>query len=293
MTLVIARRLSRGVRVLSDLRVSHPEMRRNGLPHGVLKTVVLNPNVCACFAGSVGLGAHAIAELATNAGHLTAEQVVVALRLAHERSIERSEFLVAQAHPPRLWKISNGHVGDDEAAAWIGDFDAFERFQELFHGPALSFRPPPEFDPTGSHAEASQLMDAFRLVIADDQIESVGDARVVASADEDGFRYLPYMEIDNGLDPPSFTVGPGEEASLLRVGTAAIGAFAYSLLTPVDAGVGLVAVHVLQAALGFIYYPAASTDAIVYSSVTQAQLIDRIKADYGIEVGGFGFQVSI
>lgn len=291
MTLVIARATSRGIRILSDIRVSHPEERRHGLPYGVLKAVVLNENLCVCFAGSVALGAPAIAELARNGDAVTPAEAVAALRKAHQRNVPNSEFIVARRDPPGFWKIANDRVEDDQPATWIGDHTAFSRFQEIFLGPPLSHQLPPEFDPDGALREASQLMDAYRAVLDDATLDSVGDARVVVAGDADGFRYLPYMEIDNGLDPPSITAGPGEEVDLIRAGSAAIGAFAFSVLVPVNAGVGLVAMHVLQASLGFVYYPAESTEALILRDVTALELIDRIGERYGVVVSGILFGV--
>jgi hypothetical protein len=291
-TLVIARYSALGLRILSDLRVSHPEERRNGLPHGVLKAVVINRDVCACFSGSVGLGAPAIAELAREGTAITVEAAVAALHEAHQRNVGGSEFLVARCDPPQIWKIANGRVAGNEPAAWIGDYQAFARFQALYTGDPLSFQLPPEFDPDGHLRDATQLMDAFRLVVADPALDTVGDARVVVKGEEEGFAYLPYLELDNGLDPPAITAEAGQEVSLIQVGSAAIGAFAYSVLVPTARGIGLVAVHVHQASLGFVYYPAASEDAIIYRSVTQPQFIERVAADWGLEITGFGIQAS-
>jgi hypothetical protein len=295
-TLVLARRTALGVRVLSDIRVSHPEERRDGLPYGVLKAVLLNANVCACFAGSVGLGAPAVAELAQNGDGLSAEEAVKALDAVHQRNVENSEFVVARHNPPAIWKIANKRVQDGLTSAWIGDQAAFARFQELALSPSPSFPLPPGLDPDvqrqiSERQDFSKLSDAFRGVISDPALTSVGDLCVAVSPDPEGFSYLPYMEMDNGLNPPSLAVGPGEEVNLLRAGTAAIGAFAFSLLVPVDPGVGMVAVHVLQASLGYVYYPAASLEALVFKDVTAPKLIERIGETYGVVVSGILFGV--
>jgi hypothetical protein len=216
---------------------------------------------------------------------------VDALHAAHQRNVEDGEFVVARRSPPTIWKIANDNVECDQPTAWIGDHTAFVRPKEVFHGPSLSFPLPREFDPDGGRQVVAQLMDAFRVVLLDDTLDSVGDARVVVTADADGFRYLPYMEMDNGLNPPTLPASPGEEIDLLRPGTGAVGAFAYSVLVPVDAAIGLVAVHVLQASLGFVYYPAASIEAVVFRNVSAPQLIERINDLYGVLVSGILFGV--
>jgi hypothetical protein len=284
------------VRVLSDLRVSHPEERRHGLPHGMLKAVLLNEDVCVCLAGSVAVGAPAVAELARRGTRSGVDRVVTALYEAHQRHPDRTQFLVVCRDPIRFWKISDGAIEENKTSAWIGDHAAFSRFQELSLGPPLSprFKLPREIavkvDPEGDRDDLVQQMDAFRAVIGDQTIETVGDARVVVRGDDAaGFSYLPYMEMDNGLNPPAVHSAAGEEVNLLRAGSAAVGAYAYSLLVPVTPGLGAVGVHVLQANVGFFYYPAFAEDAVVYRSVDVHAFVAVVAADHGVELTGILF----
>ena len=296
MTLVVARRSSFGVHVLSDLRISHPEERRDGLPHGALKAVLLNEDVCACFAGSLALGGDAIAELARQGDGLDADGATSALYEVHKAHSDRTEFLVVCRSPVRFLKVAERAIEESETSAWIGDHAAFSAFQALCLGPPLSprFELPPEVaarvDPQGDRDDFVQQMDALREVIADPSIETVGDARVVVRGNEaEGFGYRPYMEMDNGLDPPAIHAVGGEEVNILRAGTAAIGAYAYSVLVPKSPGVGVLGVHVLQANLGFLYHPAVSETAAVYSSVTPQEFIAAVVHEHGVELTGIVF----
>ena len=63
MTLVVARVLNEKILVLSDTRVTFTTARYRPAPHLVLKVAILNPDVCAAFAGDVDRAQMAISSV--------------------------------------------------------------------------------------------------------------------------------------------------------------------------------------------------------------------------------------
>lgn len=143
MTLVVAHRISYGVWLAADMRVTNPAAARpvSSYSTAVLKLLILHPKLCVAFAGGpVEAALDAIRALDVGPeSNIGAMQVGERLLEAHLHLDQSADFIVAGVSPTALLVIKDGTLTCDPSSAWIGDPDAFAEFQAVFTGAALWF----------------------------------------------------------------------------------------------------------------------------------------------------------
>ena len=259
MTLVVARRTERSVRLFADLRVTDRNAIESGYVVGMLKPVVLGPDLCVAFAGRVGPAIVALRSLAsTGVNGRELDEVRQLLLDAHRQSDGDTEFLVAPSvtAPGGLDRIAADGIETDLPATWIGDRNAFDLYQRVYHADRFDIPLPDELADQREEFELQSKMGrAMDAVVRDDSITTVGEIVVPAASTvkEPGFSYLESVGMWVGQDQE---IGP--EWTPIRMGGAAEGGFGYSVLVPEEPGVGAIGIHFFQGRLGLYYDPLRS-----------------------------------
>jgi hypothetical protein len=285
MTLVVARSLGDAVVVVSDLRVTDRHEMRRGYPFAVLKAVTISPTLCVAFAGPVERaldGLRAAADLADG----SFDSVVA--RLAGFLPAGRAdgpEFLIVSSQPPRIARLRAGSIEDHQPASWIGDIDAFEEFQRLAgrrdSRPIAGLTPRQQFVGRVEAAFSDLLDGVLRDALKEPSIPSVGEASVtIASGDDGAFRYLARTFAHASATTTN------AQPTVLKVGTAAQGGFAYSVLTPTQPGQGAIGIYFYQGRLGLLYHPLQDRYPIPYSGVTAQDFRLAVSRDHAIDLQG-------
>lgn len=291
MTLVVADIWPSGrVRVVADLRVTDAHELRRGYPSAVLKNVILGPQMVVAFAGNVALATHTLRSLPSRPGE--ADAVLSALLEASKLGGSGKsgvDFIVAVGDQG-LWCVTNKGVESDQTSAWLGDVQAFDLYQQAYHGTSVA-EPirVPGISPAGAiPIDAQELEGLIRMSNAltslqfDRSVESVGEAFVTATSSKDGFRYEAqvYLAADHEQ------VITGAQWVPADWGTVATGGFGYCVLVPTGSGTGVIGLHFPHAGLGLLYHPLAQDEAFSYNRVAHGEFRDAVLRDHGISIDG-------
>jgi hypothetical protein len=131
-SLIVAAATETGPTIVSDTHVAAAHGVAPSYRTDTLKTVVISPDLCVCFAGEVELGLGAVRQAArTISSSGSADSVVDLLEELLMDSSRDAEFLVARSGGGwQLARITRGGIEVSLMNAWIGDRAAFERFQQ-------------------------------------------------------------------------------------------------------------------------------------------------------------------
>jgi hypothetical protein len=289
MTLIAARVTPRGVWLTSDMRIIDPGASGvAGFFGAALKLVLLGPELCIAYAGRQATAIAAIRRL-----HRQRSSPAAAVDHLLEVHLEDPavDFLVAALGPQSLTAIKDG-AAEQAETAWLGDPEAFGRYQELFHGEHLL--PPSEgLDPLqkADLDVAVTMNDAMQdLVLADPDPwspqpshPSVGEASVtVGPRVPDGF--FGYHRFSSYVAPFGVTLPSGASLSSTEHGT-----FTMSILTPLEAGVAAIGLHFREGSLGILYAPLATESGERperLCPVTLEEFIGEVESRFGIRLVG-------
>jgi len=284
MSLIVARRIDNEVRIITDTKITDDLILHQTLLGGKLKCVVVSPTCCVCFAGIVALAEEALSPILD--GEICDRQRITTHLLQHHRASKGEiDFIVASLDEPvaAIDRITEGELEMNLISAWIGDQPAFNTYQRCYH--ADLGRSAASVSLEESFEIASRMSDAFKAVIEDHRHASVGDfALTVTSrpAQSDGFRYLcragafGFRSVSNTTTPTSLLQSLGAEG----------GSFHYTVLVPTIAGVGAVAVHLLEGKVGAFFYPAQCWSPTVFKNVGVDQFVQAIARRFGVNVDG-------
>jgi hypothetical protein len=275
MTLIVGLRTADSIQLLSDTRISHPDVTQVEEIPGRLKVVVIRRDLCVAYAGSANAGIDAIRGLSG----LTSTEAIDCLRQVNIDSGDAIDFIVGSTRPaPLLVKIQAGHATEVVSESWIGDAEAAAVFQHSKdHAPV-----PPDavdFEPL------VRSLRAFQAVIGDSAAPTVAGLHIRAASTAAGFSYLDEARAYY----PSQTILSGV-ATPLSFGAAADGGFAYTLLVPREACVPIVAVHFFQGRLGYVYAPLEADRPERVLAVSHDALRKHVRERYGVEVQGIQFE---
>ncbi|SRR6266542_6581371 len=135
MSLIVARKQGNQLAIVSDTKLTYPNEdikgQKNNPSEGVIKTVIINPNLCVSFAGDIDYAEKAIKELNNN--H-SIEETIKILEKYHNRSDYKTEFLVCAGKPSPIIHKIKVNESKDVHSSWIGDIKAFSSFQENLMG---------------------------------------------------------------------------------------------------------------------------------------------------------------
>lgn len=277
MTLVVGRIIQSGIRVDSDSKITDPNIvsNRNNIFSGILKTIILNPNISVSYAGGVETAQKAIEELyALNTFEINKVKSLL-LKINMESEYDTDFLIASLENQPLLYKISNGKIEPSNTFHWIGDINGFNLFQKEFL-PKLN-----SFDPkhiTTIHS------NAFEKVIENGEIESVGGFHITVHRTKFGLEYLFKMKIITG-QPTSVTL-IGNDTKTIPFGNAQTGAFSFSYLKSDNPFLPAIGIHFPMGNFGTLYFPKISRKIIFFKKVDPFEFAEIVKTEYKINLTG-------
>jgi hypothetical protein len=234
--------------------------------------VTLNRDVCVAYAGTAD---HSVDIIRGADPTFTAEAAVEYFHAVHTKASGSVDFIVGCASTCSLFSIREGRVEAAQQECWIGDRDAFDEYQRR----ELVARVPQGIPSEMEHF--SRAIHAFMNVVQEREVPTVGGLAIRAGSTPEGWVYL-----DQALAYyPSQTI-PSGVTTPLSFGGRAEGGFAYSLLVPRVAGIPVVAVHVFQGSLGFIYAPLRADKPIQLANVSHDDLRREVLQRFKVAVDG-------
>jgi hypothetical protein len=310
MTLVVANRIERGIRLIGDSKITDRNAIVRSELTGALKIIILEPRVCVAFSGGINRGIDAIRRLHARQ-RIALDQRLdpsdVQNLLSEAAQDGGVEFLIATVAPRALMRVrADGAMPADQL--WIGDHDAFKTYQRHFHEPTgmairahaespeeaaffeqVARTSPETFRAPGLNAAeredfalAARMQQAMDDVIADPSVPTVdGFAIHVKGDDERGFRYQSRGAQFGGFPQ---TLTPGVETQLRFGKPASAGGYGYTYFIPAEPGVGAVGIHFPQGRIGALFHPLVEDKPIPYRNVDQREFVSAVKKDYEVQL---------
>lgn len=286
MTLVIGKVSSRNtIRIFSDTAITDDlTTKRTKYLDGVVKTVIYTEKISISFAGTNVYADEVMNLLFAHSNKLDIRVLIPFLFNFHKQKNEDIEFLIGniQYNAVGFIKISGGNCEINEKSSWIGDYEAFCRFQKEFH-----------LLQSNKSAEQSLFKiteDAFLSVILDTEIRTVYGPIVVVEDTPNG---LEYMLKTHAIRDRSciITITP-MSMHKLDFGTAKEGSFSYSCFTSSNFKKPALGYYYYEAKLGIFSYPEQSRYFKMYKNLKGNAFIKAIMDDYKIKLEGVIFEDS-
>ena len=242
MSLIVARKNGPHIHIVSDTKLSFPEEKfpekKLAAPSdGVIKTTILNSQVCIAFAGEYEAAEEAI-KVCRQYDFLVSN-IKEHLLGVNKSTSGKTEFIVCIGFPEyAIYAIKNLQISKADFA-WIGSQTAFSIFQEKALEPRTK---PTTFD--------SILDDAMEHVLKSGHAPEVNGFRISVSNQGNGFHFKNYI----ATNMPSRTYSvKGNQAFVLDIyGTAEEGGYSVALFEN-GGRIDMVPIHVRQGEFGVLY----------------------------------------
>src|SRR6185436_4863333 len=274
MSLVVSKIIDNKIEIESDSRITDINEAKKESIYGVLKSIIVYPQLCISFAGSIYLAEKAIKEIYDNE-IITFPHLIETL-LRYNSDENRVEFIMSSLknNKPIIIKISNKKVEAGLTSAWIGDLDGFNDFQKNFH----------ELKSSGK-SDKDSFTNAFSKVVENPNIPTVGDFQVstiteIGTHGEFFFRYFEKFMLILG-EPQTFTVSGGKETRMtMSWGTAAGGSFGFCYFVSVTPFKNAIAYYFVHGNFGVLFYPKLSFQGIVIKNKSNMEFLEYINEKY-------------
>lgn len=263
MSLIVAKVEGNSILIVSDTKLSYSNdgeeeaQRQKVKPNeGVIKTTIINSNVCVSFAGNVDEAEKAIKDIEPSN---TIDQIQNILYKSHRDSLGEVDYIIALGLPiPKIIVIKNGKV-EESLYSWIGNKDGYERFQKYMLGKVKSDRPETSFKVELSIEKKPDIFDnlinSMDRVIEDSDIKGIAGFRVSVIFEEGKFIYRPYLHSYSGTPTIEITMPPGVRSVTFPMpihGSNASGGYTINFFRSKE-NTNNVGIHLLQGNLGIIY----------------------------------------
>ena len=132
MTLVIVQKTDNGILTLSDTKLSFADAHSENPYFGALKSLIVCPQIAFHFAGNVHWAEEALKKMHDSFRNLSHEDfadVVDMLLSVHTKSVQATDFILANSQSGAICKVFGGESLDCERA-YIGDPDAYRSFSK-------------------------------------------------------------------------------------------------------------------------------------------------------------------
>lgn len=191
------------------------------------------------------------------------------------------EFILAvEGEEWQLARIHSGHVEKGLNSAWIGDPEAFERFQRARHAPNPFLGIIEEKVGPGA-SRLMRLGTAMEAVISDPTIASVDHFCVRVALQPDGFQYLSaffiYVESDIQMQA-------GDDLINQMAQSVAEGGYTVTIVEPSEPGTPALGLSFPRARLGIIFLPLAYDNAQVLHNVSPNAFASVVQERFGVEM---------
>jgi hypothetical protein len=291
-TLVVARISGRALTLAADWRITEKGMN----PHfksGRLKILPLRPELLVAYSGSVAEVTMTLREFNAQIPNLRETQEQLDSLLDHLEESQRisthgpADYLVAARIDgiPHLWVVRNGARERSRRSAWIGDIEAFERFQEL----AELYR----FDDSADGLEprlkdsvlASNVASVLGKLVFERSASSIGELCISCSLGREGFIIRPSGSIALTQNK---RIDASAEARLQNAAARSIdgGVFHCEVVPPEHPGIPAVGVYLREGRIGLWSHPLVRDETKIIPSVSCSEFVEKVRAIEGIALRG-------
>ena len=216
MSLICAHKTSFGIRILSDSKLTvepndkdilktalKPEEFNNITRYGIIKTVIYKPTITISFAGVLEYFNELLEYLKINNVNDIEEilKIATSIHNKHDRDVD---FIITSKQD--IYEIKEGKY-EKVDFCWIGDKDAFSKFQEQKSNYVFDDRScsPEEFtsEEINSFKEIDTFNYALQKVIDSDCIDTVGGFMVICAIsfhDDSEYEFLSRIGYYSGFD---------------------------------------------------------------------------------------------
>lgn len=297
MSLIVARKYKDHFVLVGDTKLTYPSFDKNSPKDGLIKSVIVNPQLVISVAGIVEFGNIALQKVKDG---IPKDQLLKVIQKIHETSEYKTEFLICFGLPDvELISIKQGET-ESVQVGWIGSHSAFDKFQNYYHNPEeveelfndvttlKVIRLPDEIDEVG-RGIYSKMFFSMNGVIEDPTITEVGGFTIPIIYEKGRFEYVSYgyvyrKPIDLDAEFPDGLGG------IINFGGAEDGSFCVNFSGSLESKI---AIHFYQGNLGVTYerndnkllYPKMypNTDEIDFSDKILRE--DRLKLGFHIQHG--------
>jgi hypothetical protein len=280
MSLIICRQIEEKIYIVSDSKVTDKNAVRNNPLSGNLKCLILNPYLSLCFAGNIYY-AEKILELFYKNKTLNLQQLVLECLRANIESNNETDFIVASLENGNkiIIKISNKTAQQNQQNAWIGNSQAFNKFQEYYHSTKSDKK------------ESSKINEAFKSVIKNEKIENVSDfclsIETIYQKEIKKHCFIYEMSAEVSYAPATITLTNNNQSKIIPFSGPEKGAFialymrSFNLLKPA------IAIHFPEGKFGVLFCPAINLNkAIIINESDGEKFMDIVLEKYGINLEG-------
>jgi hypothetical protein len=251
----------------------------SGLLGGLLKVVILHPNLVLGFAGDSGAALDWIADLEVRPDvPYSIDEVLASARKATD--VIDLHLLLAEYRPARVLLVADGIVHDrNDSWAWVGDRDAFAAFQREF----ASARGTMEASALehGSASDGGAMVRALESVVESANHPSVGGIVVACFPFKSGFGYsCSFKAVAGG----SQSIPSGVPTAVQFGQGAPAGSYSEAILTPTDPGLGVIGIHIREIRRGVLLWPSRFRQRIDYFDCDQLDFATRVQDDHGVAI---------
>jgi hypothetical protein len=290
MSLVVARVHGKQIYIVSDTKLTDAYGKKIYPTQGIIKSIILNQNVCLCFAG--------IAEYADSAlkayrqlriGADAFNQTIQHFSDWHSRVRGETEFILAFGEPHyKIVEIKDGQFVETRSS-WIGDDKAFTKFQGYFHNVITPTPNPlntasfsavrvPEPQGEGNSNDYLLMLNAMQTIITDIDVKYVGDFAIAVAYDKGSFQYMDYAYVLT--HPIRWDVMP--EEFVIPFGTTEEGGYGFNFIGALDGNLSVAAMYFLQGNLGILFMPQDSglLQPILLRNVPPIEFVEKVQEDF-------------
>ena len=210
MSFIYAHKISGKVRVLSDTKIyvgpnykqqlehklKMPEVH-NIIKFGMIKTVIYKNNIAISSAGHIEVFNELLKELYENNLDNIDNILDIALTIHNEHN-NNTDFIITTDND--IYSIKNNKIEKSETA-WIGDSDAFNKFQELkLTTPQKTITVITEDENYEENDEYSRVDDSFKYIVNERLFETVGGIPIICFYANDKFQYEECYSVSTGYN---------------------------------------------------------------------------------------------
>ena len=283
MTLVVAQKTENGILSVSDTKLTFEDSRIENPYFGALKSHIIGMGQSLHFAGNPYWAQQALSRIGEEFGAIIEGQYENILDLLLEINRESSggtDFLLIDSGQRRISKIFDSSCITDCEKAYIGSPEAYQEFSAnledakrlLVNGGAES-----------RYIDFTAISQAFKKIITDDHIASVGGLDVSIMQKGNHLFYQQKVEVDVG----PMVLKVGREPVKIPFGNVANGSHSVNFLSS-EAGEWpqCLGVHLHFGNIGILWGPGFRVRPIVITKCTHDILVKTAKEAFSSSLTG-------
>lgn len=283
MTLVVAQKTENGILSISDTKLTFEDSRTENPYFGALKSHIIGMRRSLHFAGNTYWVEPALNRIVEKCGSINKgqfEDVINSLLEINRESSGDIDFLLVDSGKYKISKISDSSYIADCERAYIGNPEAYQNFAANFEDAKRLLG---NNNIESRYLDFTALLQAFKKVITDGNIASVGGLDVSIMQQGNYLFYQQKVEVDIG----PMTLKVGREPVKIPFGSAANGSHSVNFLSS-KAGEWpqCLGVHLHFGNIGILWGPGHHVRPIVITKCTHDSLVEIAEKAFDASITG-------